>query len=99
MDLHSKMTMYVTSTMTSPVTKTAKMSKKNFSFFQCSSTYFHDKSKFHLQNWILDLHVYQLQMNFSFTQKLHNQCHFSSSVTYFVQAHVGYFSAKSERRC
>ena len=27
MDLHSKMTMYVTSTMTSPVTKTAKTSK------------------------------------------------------------------------
>ena len=27
MDLHSKMTMYVTSTITSPVTKTAKMSK------------------------------------------------------------------------
>ena len=27
MDLHSKMTMYITSTMTSPVTKTAKMSK------------------------------------------------------------------------
>ena len=27
MDLHSKITMYVTSTMTSPVTKTAKMSK------------------------------------------------------------------------
>ena len=27
MDLLSKMTMYVTSTMTSPVTKTAKMSK------------------------------------------------------------------------
>ena len=26
MDLHSKMTMYVTSTMTSPVTKTAKTS-------------------------------------------------------------------------
>ena len=27
MDLHSKMTMYLTSTMTSPVTKTAKRSK------------------------------------------------------------------------
>ena len=27
MDLHNKMTMYVTSTMTSPVTKTAKASK------------------------------------------------------------------------
>ena len=27
MDLHSKMTMYITSTMTSPVTKTAKTSK------------------------------------------------------------------------
>jgi hypothetical protein len=27
MDLHSKMTMYVTSTMTSPVTKTPKTSK------------------------------------------------------------------------
>ena len=27
MDLHSKMTMYVTSTMTSPDSKTAKMSK------------------------------------------------------------------------
>ena len=27
MDLHSKMTMYVTSKMTSPVTKTAKTSK------------------------------------------------------------------------
>ena len=27
MDLHSKMTMYVTSTMTSPVTKTVKTSK------------------------------------------------------------------------
>jgi hypothetical protein len=27
MDLHSKMTMFVTSTMTSPVTKTAKTSK------------------------------------------------------------------------
>ena len=27
MDLHSKMTMYVTSTITSPVTKTAKTSK------------------------------------------------------------------------
>ena len=27
MDLHCKMTMYVTSTMTSPVTKTAKTSK------------------------------------------------------------------------
>ena len=27
MDLHSKMTMYVTSTMTSPITKTAKTSK------------------------------------------------------------------------
>ena len=27
MDLHSKMTRYVTSTMTSPVTKTAKTSK------------------------------------------------------------------------
>ena len=27
MDLHSKMTMYLTSTMTSPVTKTAKTSK------------------------------------------------------------------------
>ena len=27
MDLHSKMTMYITSTMTSPVTKTAKISK------------------------------------------------------------------------
>ena len=27
MDLHSKMTMYVTSTMTNPVTKTAKTSK------------------------------------------------------------------------
>ena len=27
MDLHSKMTMYFTSTMTSPVTKTAKTSK------------------------------------------------------------------------
>ena len=27
MDLHRKMTMYVTSTMTSPVTKTAKTSK------------------------------------------------------------------------
>ena len=27
MDLHSKMTMYVTSTMTSPVTKTTKTSK------------------------------------------------------------------------
>ena len=27
MDLHIKMTMYVTSTMTSPVTKTAKTSK------------------------------------------------------------------------
>ena len=25
------------------------------SLFQCSSTYFHDKSKCHLQNWILDL--------------------------------------------
>ena len=28
MDLHSKMTMYVTRKMTSPVTKTAKMSKR-----------------------------------------------------------------------
>ena len=27
MDLHSKMTMYITSTMTSPVTKTAKTFK------------------------------------------------------------------------
>ena len=27
MDFHSKMTMYITSTMTSPGTKTAKMSK------------------------------------------------------------------------
>ena len=27
MDLHSKMTMYITSTMTTPVTKTAKTSK------------------------------------------------------------------------
>ena len=27
MDLHSKMTMYITSTMTSPVTKTEKTSK------------------------------------------------------------------------
>ena len=27
MDLHSKMTIYVTSTMTSPITKTAKKSK------------------------------------------------------------------------
>ena len=27
MDLHSKMTMYITSTMNSPVTKTAKTSK------------------------------------------------------------------------
>ena len=27
MDLHSKMTMYITSTMTRPVTKTAKTSK------------------------------------------------------------------------
>ena len=30
MDLHSKMTMYLTSTMTSPVTKTAKTSKWQF---------------------------------------------------------------------
>ena len=27
MDLHSKMTMYITSTLTNPVTKTAKMYK------------------------------------------------------------------------
>ena len=38
MDLHSKMTMYVTSTMTSPVTKTAKTSKLQF-LVQCLSVY------------------------------------------------------------
>ena len=36
MDLHSKMTMYITSKMTSPVTKTAKMSK----WLRLESTFF-----------------------------------------------------------
>ena len=40
MDLHSKMTMYVTSTMTSPVTKTAKTSK----CFRLDSPFFYSMS-------------------------------------------------------
>ena len=62
MDLHSKMTMYITSTMTSPVTKTVKTSK----WLRLESTFFSGWRKVVDQKKNLSL-----QNHFSRTTSLH----------------------------